>query len=103
MNTANETSIIAYHKKAPKLSERRRQVLGVIVKYGPITNRGILETLQNTTSEFWAINMITGRCVELRNQGLVEHAGYTVDDLSGCKVNLWRAVPEPTEPQLRLL
>jgi len=104
MHTAvNITSIEAYRLKAAKLSESRRAVYAVIVQYGPISNKGILDFLQRTEPwEHWEINKITGRNKELRDMGFVEHAGYAMDDKSGCKVHLWRPMPERVEPQIKL-
>lgn len=81
-----QTSLLAFAEVRPKLGERQARVLDLLEEAGPLSNRDIARLLH------WDINMVTPRCLELRQKGLVEpdHVGV---DHTGRKVNYWRAAP----------
>jgi len=67
------------------ISKRQAQVLTVLkTDLGQATNRMIAKKLD------WDINRVTGRVSELRNKGLVEHAGDYYDSATERTVNLWK-------------
>jgi len=67
------------------ISKRQAQVLTVLkMDLGQATNRMIAKKLD------WDINRVTGRVSELRNKGLVEHAGDYYDSVTERTVNLWK-------------
>jgi len=67
------------------ISKRQAQVLTVLkTDLGQATNRMIAKKLD------WDINRVTGRVSELREKGLVEHAGDYYDSATERTVNLWK-------------
>lgn len=67
------------------ISKRQAQVLKVLhQELGQATNRMIAKKLD------WDINRVTGRISELREKGLVEHAGDYKDTETDRTVNLWK-------------
>ena len=66
------------------ISKRQAQVLAVLMDLGQATNRMIAKKLG------WDINRVTGRVSELREKGLVEHAGDYYDSATERTVNLWK-------------
>lgn len=81
-----DTSLAAYRDMTEEdLGINQQAVLDVLRRHGPLSNRQIAGLLQ------WSINRVTPRCLELRQGGMVEDAGYSVDPLSGKSVHLWRA------------
>ena len=67
------------------ISKRQAQVLKVLhQELGQATNRMIARKLD------WDINRVTGRISELREKGLVEHAGDYKDTETDRTVNLWK-------------
>ena len=67
------------------ISTRQAQVLKVLhQELGQATNRMIAKKLD------WDINRVTGRISELREKGLVEHAGDYKDTETDRTVNLWK-------------
>jgi hypothetical protein len=81
------TSIDSYHKL--ELAGRQSAVLATLQTFGPMTNREICESLG------WAINQVTGRVKELREQGKVEDAGKVYDKETDRQVHIWRALGGP--------
>jgi len=83
----NSKSIESYKKLYDEgvISKRQAQVLKVIaVDLKQATNRMIAKHLD------WDINRVTGRVSELREKGLVEHAGDFYDSATERTVNLWK-------------
>ena len=69
------------------ITKRHTQVLRVLkMDLGQATNRMIAKKLD------WDINRVTGRVSELREKGLVEHAGDYYDSATNRTVNLWKCV-----------
>ena len=69
------------------INKRHTQVLTVLkMELGQATNRMIAKKLD------WDINRVTGRVSELREKGLVEHAGNYYDSATNRTVNLWKCV-----------
>ena len=67
------------------ISKRQAQVLKVLhQELGQATNTMIARKLD------WDINRVTGRISELREKGLVEHAGDYKDTETDRTVNLWK-------------
>jgi DNA-binding MarR family transcriptional regulator len=82
-------SVISYRKMQEDgiISIRQEQVLRCLeydLGYG--TNRMIAQKLG------WDINRVTGRMTELRNKGLVVHAGDHYDEDTNRTVNLWKCL-----------
>ena len=71
-----------------ELSERQKQVYGVILKWQPISNERIAEHLNCYPHQ------VTPRVLELREMGVVELAGETISQRSKRKVSLWRINPD---------
>jgi len=83
----NSKSIESYKKMYDEgvISKRQAQVLKVLaVDLKQATNRMIAKHLD------WDINRVTGRVSELREKGLVEHAGDFYDSATERTVNLWK-------------
>ena len=83
----NTKSIESYKKLYDEgvISKRQAQVLKVLaVDLKQATNRMIAKHLD------WDINRVTGRVSELREKGLVEHAGDFYDSATERTVNLWK-------------
>ena len=83
----NSKSIESYKKLYDEgvISKRQAQVLKVIaVDLKQATNRMIAKHLD------WDINRVTGRVSEVREKGLVEHAGDFYDSATERTVNLWK-------------
>jgi DNA-binding MarR family transcriptional regulator len=83
----NIKSIESYKKMYDEgvISKRQAQVLKVLaVDLKQATNRMIAKHLD------WDINRVTGRVSELREKGLVEHAGDFYDSATERTVNLWK-------------
>ena len=83
----NDKSVSSYQKLFDEgtISKRQAQVLKVLhVDLGQATNRMIAKKLD------WDINRVTGRVSELREKGLVEHAGDYKDTETDRTVNLWK-------------
>jgi len=83
----NDKSVSSYQKLFDEgtISKRQAQVLKVLhVDLGQATNRMIAKKLD------WDINRVTGRVSELREKGLVEHAGDYYDAQTERTVNLWK-------------
>jgi len=83
----NIKSIESYKKLYDEgvISKRQAQVLKVLtVDLKQATNRMIAKHLD------WDINRVTGRVSELREKGLVEHAGDFYDSATERTVNLWK-------------
>ncbi len=81
----NTKSIESYKKLYDEgvISKRQAQVLKVLaVDLKQATNRMIAKHLD------WDINRVTGRVSELREKGLVEHAGDFYDSATERTVNL---------------
>ena len=79
-----KTSIEAYYSIQEDIGEMQRIVLVTIEMYGPISNSRIADKLRRK------INTITGRVWELRNMGLVEQAGETLDEITQRMVLTWK-------------
>tara|TARA_R100000030_G_scaffold100981_1_gene95605 strand:- start:2263 stop:2526 length:264 start_codon:yes stop_codon:yes gene_type:complete len=85
----NKKSANSYQKLFDNgtISKRQAQVLKVLhLELGQATNRMIANKLG------WDINRVTGRISELRNKGLVSHAGDYYDSQTERTVNLWKTV-----------
>tara|TARA_R110001592_G_scaffold154380_1_gene383316 strand:- start:3115 stop:3378 length:264 start_codon:yes stop_codon:yes gene_type:complete len=85
----NQKSKESYQQLFDKgsITKRHAQVLKVLkVELGQATNRMIAKKLD------WDINRVTGRVSELREKGLVEHAGDYYDSATNRTVNLWKCV-----------
>jgi len=83
----NEKSTASYKKLLDDgvISRRQAQVLKVLkLELGQATNRMIAKKLD------WDINRVTGRVSELREKGLVTHAGDYYDASTERTVNLWK-------------
>jgi DNA-binding MarR family transcriptional regulator len=83
----NDKSVSSYQKLFDEgtISKRQAQVLKVLhVELGQATNRMIARKLD------WDINRVTGRVSELREKGLIEHAGDFYDTQTERTVNLWK-------------
>ena len=83
----NEKSTASYKKLLDDgvISRRQAQVLTVLkLELGQATNRMIAKKLD------WDINRVTGRVSELREKGLVTHAGDYYDTSTERTVNLWK-------------
>jgi DNA-binding MarR family transcriptional regulator len=83
----NSKSIESYKKLYDEgvISKRQAQVLKVLsTDLKQATNRMIAKHLD------WDINRVTGRVSELREKGLVEHAGDFYDSATERTVNLWK-------------
>jgi len=83
----NKKSANSYQKLFDNgtISKRQAQVLKVLhLELGQATNRMIANKLG------WDINRVTGRISELRNKGLVSHAGDYYDSQTERTVNLWK-------------
>lgn len=78
------TSIEAY-ARIKTINRREREVLGVIIEHGPISNQQIADILASP------VNRITGRTFDLRGKGLVEEAHRA--EYNGRNVIHWRVVP----------
>lgn len=77
-----ETSIQSYYQELPKMVARQRQVLDVL-RIRDMTNR---EIMQATGLQ---INVVTPRCKELRDMGLVVEKGRVEDPLTKKTVTIW--------------
>ena len=86
--TPTETRDTSYAEIAQTLPARQQAVYNVI-QIRPMTNGQICRWLN------LPINCITGRVKELRDKGLVEQAGTTVDMITGRTVARWRVRREP--------
>lgn len=85
----NKKSADSYQKLFDNgtISKRQAQVLKVLhLELGQATNRMIANKLG------WDINRVTGRISELRDKGLVSHAGDYYDSQTERTVNLWQTV-----------
>jgi|TARA_X000001382_G_scaffold112848_1_gene90292 Mn-dependent DtxR family transcriptional regulator len=83
----NAKSTASYNKLLEDgiISKRQEQVLRVLkLELGQATNRMIAKKLD------WDINRVTGRVSELREKGLIEHAGDYYDSATERTVNLWK-------------
>jgi len=83
----NTKSLESYDqlKEGTTLTKRQLQVLVCLRnELGQATNRMIAKSLG------WDINRVTGRVTELRDKGLVIHAGDYYDQETERTVNLWK-------------
>ncbi len=83
----NTKSLESYDqlKEGTTLTKRQLQVLVCLKnELGQATNRMIAKSLG------WDINRVTGRVTELRDKGLVSHAGDYYDQETERTVNLWK-------------
>jgi DNA-binding MarR family transcriptional regulator len=83
----NSKSIESYKtlSKDNTLTKRQVEVLVCLKnELGQATNRMIAKKLG------WDINRVTGRVTELRDKGLVTHAGDYYDTETERTVNLWK-------------
>ena len=83
----NTKSLESYDqlKEGTTLTKRQLQVLVCLKnELGQATNRMIAKSLG------WDINRVTGRVTELRDKGLVTHAGDYYDQETERTVNLWK-------------
>ena len=80
----NQNSLLAYVDILESLPSRQMQVYKCIEEHEPISNKQISKTL------FLAINCITGRVKELRDQGVVIKYDDTIDSNTKKKVSRWR-------------
>ena len=83
----NTKSLESYDqlKEGTTLTKRQLQVLVCLRnELGQATNRMIAKSLG------WDINRVTGRVTELRDKGLVTHAGDYYDQETERTVNLWK-------------
>ncbi len=83
----NTKSLESYDqlKEGTTLTKRQIQVLVCLKnELGQATNRMIAKSLG------WDINRVTGRVTELRDKGLVTHAGDYYDQETERTVNLWK-------------
>ena len=83
----NTKSLESYDqlKEGTTLTKRQLQVLVCLRnELGQATNRMIAKSLG------WDINRVTGRVTELRDKGLVLHAGDYYDQETERTVNLWK-------------
>lgn len=83
----NTKSLESYDqlKEGTTLTKRQIQVLVCLKnELGQATNRMIAKSLG------WDINRVTGRVTELRDKGLVAHAGDYYDQETERTVNLWK-------------
>jgi DNA-binding MarR family transcriptional regulator len=83
----NDKSVSSYKQLFDDgtISKRQAQVLKVLhTELGQATNRMIAKKLD------WDINRVTGRVSELRQKGLIEHAGDFYDTHTERTVNLWK-------------
>ncbi len=83
----NTKSLESYDqlKEGTTLTKRQLQVLVCLKnELGQGTNRMIAKSLG------WDINRVTGRVTELRDKGLVTHAGDYYDQETERTVNLWK-------------
>jgi DNA-binding MarR family transcriptional regulator len=80
-----QTSLLAYSEVRTNLGPRQATVLDCITVFGTMNNKQIGERLH------LPINVITPRVLVLRSKGLVELDRQAVD-VSGRRVNFWRAV-----------
>ena len=83
----NTKSLESYDqlKEGTTLTKRQLQVLVCLKnELGQATNRMIAKSLG------WDINRVTGRVTELRDKGLVLHAGDYYDQETERTVNLWK-------------
>ena len=83
----NTKSLESYDqlKEGTTLTKRQVQVLVCLKnELGQATNRMIAKSLG------WDINRVTGRVTELRDKGLVTHAGDYYDQETERTVNLWK-------------
>lgn len=82
----NEKSTASYKKLLDDkiISKRQAQVLVALKDLAQATNRMIAKKLD------WDINRVTGRVSELREKGLVTHAGDYYDASTERTVNLWK-------------
>ena len=78
------TQVDSLKKLQPTIGIKQKTVYGVIKSKGKVTNRMIAKHLD------WDINRVTGRVSELREKGLVEHAGDYYDQATERTVNLWK-------------
>lgn len=78
-----DTSIEAYNDIKPELNKRQAEVLGVIRRYGKISNRGIARILS------LEINQVTGRVNELVKKGSVTTHEKGIDPQTKKTVHLW--------------
>jgi len=76
-----QTSLKAFEALQDHLGENQQAVLGVIVRFGPCSNKDVARILG------WPINCVTPRVLELRKKELVVEAGSKVQD--GRKALLW--------------
>ena len=88
MKTNVDNKSIDSYKKLSEdntLTKRQIQVLICLkTELGQATNRMIAKKLG------WDINRVTGRVSELRQKGLIEHAGDFYDTQTERTVNLWK-------------
>ena len=83
----NTKSLESYDqlKEGTTLTKRQIQVLVCLKnELGQATKRMIAKSLG------WDINRVTGRVTELRDKGLVTHAGDYYDQETERTVNLWK-------------
>jgi hypothetical protein len=86
MKTACDTRDAAFHALSDR-AQRQRQVLDVIRRYGPITDKQIAERLG------WPINCVTGRRGELVGLGRACRRGSVSSN--NRRVAVWVEVAEP--------
>jgi|TARA_R110000787_G_scaffold96885_2_gene200414 DNA-binding MarR family transcriptional regulator len=85
----NQKSIESYRQLVADgtMSTRQYQVLQCLKEeLGMGTNKMIAKSLG------WDINRVTGRVTELREKGLVVHAGDHYDEDTNRTVNLWKCI-----------
>lgn len=88
MKTRMQTSSLEAYSKIKKLGHKELQVLGVILRYGAVSNQEIADLLE------WPVNRVTGRTFELREKGFVTEAYRDVYN-GNVRVIHWKAVPVP--------
>ena len=77
-----QTSLEAYIEVLKRLGRRQREILEVFKRYGtPLSNKKVSELINQP------INRITPRVLELRQKGLLQHNGNTIEN--GRTVMLW--------------
>ena len=78
------TSLEAYNKILPTISDKQGEVLQVLRHLKEVSNMEIAAALD------WSINRVTPRIKELRDIGVVETAGLRNCKITGEIVNIWR-------------
>ena len=80
-----DTSLHAYALATQNLGAKQKQVLDALRFFPDATNAEIAARLG------WPINRVTPRMKELREQGLVLHAGKRICKVTGGTAHSWRA------------